>query len=640
MADETSSAAQSIQSTCPPPPPSLNTIASSSSSSNITSTPALQNGIINNENVLHSRKVINPGKQAALATNSTTATTSRGSPSVNMISGHSRSLSHPVKKTTSTASSQSAFLDPPPISLSGTSTGTNLGLSGGQSGAVTAPTSATASTFGSSIGHPLPSTNTNINSSINTNIVIPPFTPTRPSLPRGLSLQLPSQTQPLPPYLDPALGFSTVRRPRLDFTRSCTSLHHSFIADSPDSSPLTPSMPIPRRGLDSPIAMYTGGGGGIGGGVGGAGSIFSSMLADSRVLSDSSSDSSVSDDDEMELSSAHSQFGPSLPSSANMNDMFNSSALLTRRHMTRLRGKGRSRQSSSSASASSTSLASPSPTTPPNGEIKKPASGGYFGSQLSDMIIQRRQSISQAMKKIGFLSGSGASDDGKADGKQLDAVRRPVVRRGNLLPKPKHFQRVKAALIEEAAPVDAEMRIEAAIQRQLREDDEEEDTRTVPQTPVLNAQAEDDNALVFEDTEDEAGGPSFKSAAQRNSGYWGALESSSPGGFMGFRMNPDGDIIMGTDSMVNSPVSRSPEVRKLKRRRDDDEVQFEPPSIIKRRAVSPGFSQSPTVLSSPVAIPANMNQNGGATNGTRSKRSSYILEAHEGLGKMSISPFG
>ncbi|KAK6333353.1 hypothetical protein TWF718_011167 [Orbilia javanica] len=605
MADETSSAAQSIQSTCPP---SLNTISSTAA------TPTLRNGI--NE---HSRKLSEGGK-LPIANN-------RASPSVNMISNHSRSLSHPVNKTTVLAST---FLDPsstpfphsPPIrpltlstqpATSPTRTNTNTTVAN-----TTAATSSNSS-FGPP-HQPLPTA---------------PFTPTRPSLPRGLSLQLPSQTQPLPPYLDPALGFSTVRRPRLDFTRSCTSLHHSFVADSPDSSPLTPSMPIPRRGLDSPIAMYTGGGG--------AGGMLSSMLADSRVQSDSSSDSSSSDD-EMELTSAHSQFGPSLPSSSSMNDIFNSSALLNRRHMTRLRGKGRSRQSSSSASASSTSLASPSPTTPPNGEIKKAASGGYFGSQLSDMLAQRRQSISQAMKKIGFLSGAG--EDNKAEGaagKQLDAVRRPVVRRGNLLPKPKHFQRVKAALIEESAPVDAEMRIEAAIQKQLREDDDEEDTRTVPQTPVLNAQSEDDNPLVFEDTEDEAGGPSFKSAAQRNSGYWGTLESSSPGGYMGFRVNPDGDIIMGTDSIVNSPISRSPEVRKLKRRRDDEEIQFEPPSIIKRRAVSPGFSQSPTVLSSPVAIPANTNQNGstgGGTSGTRSKRSSYIFEAHEGLGKMSISPFG
>ncbi|KAF3907971.1 hypothetical protein ABW21_db0209036 [Orbilia brochopaga] len=415
-------------------------------------------------------------------------------------------------------------------------------------------------------------------------------------------------------------------------------------------------MPIPRRGLDSPIAMYTGG----------AGSMLNNMLADSRVvMSDDSSDSSSSDDD-MDIVSATSQFGPSLPGSA-MSDVFNSSALLNRRHMTRLRGKGRSRQSSSSASASSTSLASPSPTTPPNGEVKKtaavPAGGGYLGPQLSDMLAQRRQSISQAMKKIGFLSGatadetSGQETQGQDNGtgKPQDVVRRPVTRRGNLLPKPKHFQRVKAALIEEATPIDAEMRIEAAIQRQLREEDEEQDNRTVPQTPVLQAQAEEEQPLVFDDTEDESGRLTFKSAAQRNSGYWGSLESSSPSGFMGFRINPDGDIIMGTDSMVNSPISRSPEVRKLKRRRDDDDLVFDQPSIIKRRAVSPGFSQSPTISSSPVAIPANVGPGaagfigaamagggvsaGSGGSGTRSKRSSYIQDAHDGLSKMSISPF-
>ena len=89
------------------------------------------------------------------------------------------------------------------------------------------------------------------------------------------------------------------------------------------------------------------------------------------------------------------------------------------------------------------------------------------------------------------------------------------------------------------------MRIEAAIQRQLREEDEDHDIRTVPQTPVLGAQAEEENPLVFEDTEDElSGGLTFKSQAQRNSGYWGSLDSSSPSGYMGFRMNPDGDIIV------------------------------------------------------------------------------------------------
>ncbi|KAK6538944.1 hypothetical protein TWF694_010494 [Orbilia ellipsospora] len=604
MADETSSAARTIQSSRPAPPP-LNTSTSSNSTASAVdpSSGALSNNDKSNTAADYARK-LSQGRHI----------TGRPSHPVTMIPSHSRSLSHPVNKTTAPL-----ITSPPPPPIPHTS----ISSFPPSSRSLTITTTATAAPTSAFPNPP--------------NTAPAPFTPTRPSLPRGLSLQLPSRNEPLPPYLDPALGFSTVRRPRLDFTRSCTSLHHSFVADSPDSSPLTPSMPIPRRGLDSPIAMYTSGTG--------AGAMLSTMMADSHVQSDSSSDSSS--DDEMELSSAHSQFGPSLPSSSGMNEMFNSSALLNRRHMTRLRGKGRlSRQSSSSASASSTSLASPSPTTPPNGEVKKSGNGtgGYFGSQLNDMLAQRRQSISQAMKKIGFLSGSGGlSDDGKegTSGKPLEAVRRPVARRGNLLPKPKHFQRVKAALIEESTPVDAEMRIEAAIQRQLREEDEEQDTRTVPQTPVLGAQGEDENPLVFEDTEDELPGLSFKTAAQRNSGYWGSLESSSPsGGFMGFRMNTDGDIIMGTDSMVNSPISRSPEVRKLKRRRDDDDLVFDQPSIIKRRAVSPGFSQSPTVSSSPVAIPASANRDGATpATGTRSKRSSYIQDAHDGMSKMSISPF-
>ncbi|KAF3909737.1 hypothetical protein AA313_de0209554 [Arthrobotrys entomopaga] len=617
MADETSSAARTIQSSCLPPPPFDTTATPSSNPTASAADPS--SGALNNNNNNNNDKS-SAATDYARKLSQGRQITGRPSHPVNMLPSHSRSLSHPVNKTTAPLITSPPL---PPIPHTSTSSfppsTRSLTIS---TTATAAPTSA------------FPNPPNTAPAPFTTPV---PFTPTRPSLPRGLSLQLPTRNEPLPPYLDPALGFSTVRRPRLDFTRSCTSLHHSFVADSPDSSPLTPSMPIPRRGLDSPIAMYNGGTG--------AGLMLSTMMADSHVQSDSSSDDSS--DDEMELSSAHSQFGPSLPSSSGMNEMFNSSALLNRRHMTRLRGKGRSsRQSSSSASASSTSLASPSPTTPPNGEVKKSGnvSGGYFGSQLNDMLAQRRQSISQAMKKIGFLSGSGgASDDGKegVSGKQLEAVRRPVARRGNLLPKPKHFQRVKAALIEESTPIDAEMRIEAAIQRQLREEDEEQDTRTVPQTPVLGAQAEDENPLVFEDTEDELPGLSFKKAAKRNSGYWGSLESSSPsGGFMGFRMNTDGDIIMGTDSMVNSPISRSPEVRKLKRRRDDDDLVFDQPSIIKRRAVSPGFSQSPTVSSSPVAIPANGNRDGATpAAGTRSKRSSYIQDAHDGMSKMSISPF-
>src|SRR5438067_2121647 len=72
-----------------------------------------------------------------------------------------------------------------------------------------------------------------------------PFTPRRPNLQTRLSLQMPSRTRPLSPILDPAQGYSTIRRPRdrLDFARACTSLHHSTLADTSDSSPLGANLP-------------------------------------------------------------------------------------------------------------------------------------------------------------------------------------------------------------------------------------------------------------------------------------------------------------------------------------------------------------------------------------------------------------
>ena len=65
-----------------------------------------------------------------------------------------------------------------------------------------------------------------------------PFTPRRPSIsssPSRLSLQT-GRASPTAPLLDPALGYSVARRPRLDFARACelhphhtTPLHPSFI---------------------------------------------------------------------------------------------------------------------------------------------------------------------------------------------------------------------------------------------------------------------------------------------------------------------------------------------------------------------------------------------------------------------------
>lgn len=104
------------------------------------------------------------------------------------------------------------------------------------------------------------------------NVVPSPITPKRPyALPHGLSLQMPprdisststanlTKLVPLSPKLDSSSSYETPsvlpRRSRgLDFSRACTNLHHSTLAEqsSPDSSPIIGSrgVAIPaRKGL-------------------------------------------------------------------------------------------------------------------------------------------------------------------------------------------------------------------------------------------------------------------------------------------------------------------------------------------------------------------------------------------------------
>lgn len=56
-----------------------------------------------------------------------------------------------------------------------------------------------------------------------------PFTPRRMGFPGPLSLKMPSRG-PLSPVLDPALGYSVARRPRLDFARAC--MGHLFVSST------------------------------------------------------------------------------------------------------------------------------------------------------------------------------------------------------------------------------------------------------------------------------------------------------------------------------------------------------------------------------------------------------------------------
>jgi hypothetical protein len=91
-------------------------------------------------------------------------------------------------------------------------------------------------------------------------------------------------------------------------------------------------------------------------------------------------------------------------------------------------------------------------------------------------------------------------------------------------------------------------------------------------------------------------------------------------------MSTDGDIMMNSESVVNSPVANMPaEMRRAKRRRTQDE-RFEP-NVFKRRAVSPGLSGSPILAASPPL--------GGGGGGKRLNFQG-MSDTHDAIMKMSL----
>ncbi|CAZ83293.1 unnamed protein product [Tuber melanosporum] len=469
-----------------------------------------------------------------------------------------------------------------------------------------------------------------------------PFTPRRLNFPGRLSLQMPSRG-PLSPVLDPALGYSVARRPRLDFARACTSLHHSTLAEqpSPDSSPLNHTcFPIPRnnsnhnKGSDSPIASHHGGHHSSSH----ASSLGSTCMLDYAPSVDGSGSSSDEDLD-VDL-----DFEFNTPTTPAMSNNESAASISLRNHQkARLGARGRSRHSSnSSASASNSSLASPSPTTPPV-QLGSAFTGGYFGRPQGEGGGRRKESLSQVLRssfKIGKPGGGGggggsmglfggtASEDEKD---RPDPIRRPVSRRGSLLPKTKNFQRIKAALIEEASPLDMEVKREAEITRQIRD---EEDNSPPPgpantQDAELSDIREEDEGMSYGDS-NKGIGISFSKQAQRHGGFWFGDQMEGLGGspptFPGLRMSTDGDIMMNSESVVNSPVANMPaEMRRAKRRRTQDE-RFEP-NVFKRRAVSPGLSGSPILAASPPL--------GGGGGGKRLNFQG-MSDTHDAIMKMSL----
>jgi len=320
-----------------------------------------------------------------------------------------------------------------------------------------------------------------------------PVTPQRPkSLVRGLSLRMPHDSSsatflnrvPLSPKLDSSSTYSSPtsvlpRRSRgLDFSRACTNLHHSTLAEqsSPDSSPTIGGkgmMIPPRKGLSNPSSLLESP-------VSISNSLWSTMANTDKVavsgsigslnMLDSDSGSTSSDEDDLmdqvdgedtivttpqvyKLgNSLTNPFAPPNISSPGTEWMgYHSPAaasLMSFQRRARLRN-GRSKNSSSSMSAHS-SIQSSGPASPPLlKSIESSMGGGSLSKEGTKTTIgSRRESLSLGTKELHLSDGGDSCEDGESKvsphenpvtpatpsmDEKRGVIRRAVTRRGNLL---------------------------------------------------------------------------------------------------------------------------------------------------------------------------------------------------------------
>ncbi|KAJ6014180.1 hypothetical protein N7540_008771 [Penicillium herquei] len=482
-----------------------------------------------------------------------------------------------------------------------------------------------------------------------------PATPNRSSLHHpNLSLNLSSKATaspslsrtPLSPKLDSSQiygspGSVLPRRSRgLDFSRACTNLHHSTLAESsPDSSPTIGGrgMIIPqRRGSlgSTSVPLFSTSGPADRTAI--SSSVSSvNMLESDTSSSDDDDDAIMGDRDDVMLNTPQANrmaSGPSPFTTGNIqspgNDWMGGYSQATASLMSFQRArfrKGRSRHSSSSASGNS-SKPSPGPHSPPVMKSVENPTGGYFAHRQS--ISTRRESLSLGTRDLRL---SDLSDDGESlavragsptggshsDGGPLGVIRRAVTRRGSLLPKTKTFARIRAALMEEGKPVDSDIKREAEVIRQVRDTEPE----TSPTLGTFSSLQQDQAPEALPDTdfipEEPHSSSSFSKQASRNSGgveFWNSFDgryrtpppvrhsaSSVHDDDISMDMTPSTTI--GSTTADSKPRSRSStphapgmsamgELRRKRRREDDFD-----PNLFKRRAVSPSVSaQSSPVL--------------------------------------------
>ncbi|KAI9794629.1 MAG: hypothetical protein M1816_004516 [Peltula sp. TS41687] len=562
----------------------------------------------------------------------------------------------------------------------------------------------------------------------------PATTTPRPSLfTRGLSLQMPREDKPRPNALNPLkpvplspqldmshiYGSPTSVLPRrsrgMDFSRACTNLHHSTLAEqsSPDSSPTLSGRAtmIPnRRGFHNPwitqgspsnlslshshahphshwsttnnmdrIGMATSVGG------------ISMLELDSNGSSSNDEDELMETDDPI-LTTPHVQTSfregaftkptgtsPYVSSTSPGGDWMGQYSPAARSLMSFRRartGKRNGRKESSSASASgSSSMPSPSPASPAATKGIENHQG-YFAKDWSSNDKQsRRGSLTIGTKELQLSSGGESDEGGMAKRISNDpnkvstssgameekrgVIKRAVTRRGNLLPKTKTFARIRAALMEEGAPIESEVRREAEVVRQVRESESEfypnhhQSTRAPANTasptmfPTTSGLPDPMDNMSEDDilTDRPTQSHNFNIQAKRLSGgreFWDNFDSRNrtpppPPSFF----PRAGSLAISDDVNMDSPITATPPVStpsqqytlhqepsgkssrssgsvaaagiggasqpsaeemtqkiRKKRARDDD---FDPMSF-KRRAVSPGMSvqNSPVLAESPI----------------------------------------
>ncbi|KAK2761583.1 hypothetical protein FQN54_001411 [Arachnomyces sp. PD_36] len=383
-------------------------------------------------------------------------------------------------------------------------------------------------------------------------LVSNPATPQKQHSPvKGLFLQMPPKRAPSPtstsfdnsvplsPKLDSSQTYGSPasvlpRRSRgLDFSRACTNLHHSTLAEaSPDTSPTIGGrgMPIPPRkanfaqqGWDSPGNTFNQPWSTSGNNDRVA---ISSSVSSVNML-DSDTSSSEDEDDTFPMGDREDPVLTTPQVNRGRNGLSNpfstgtmhspggewrgnyspavASLMSFRRTRTR---SGRNRHNMSISA--SNPRPSPGPLSPSVIKSIESSNSGYFtkdsndhqlkrdstnsGSNdinLSDISDEGDSRVPQASSPLSSSLGSTANPEARG------VIRRPVTRRGNLLvrnppnppsprilplystpcsppfeqPKTKTFARIRAALFEEGAPVDSEAKLEAEVIRQVRESD-------------------------------------------------------------------------------------------------------------------------------------------------------------------------